>query len=203
MAREDWGAERACIRVQEIAGKGFGVVAVRRIQRGEVVLDAADDLLLSLEYKPGIEPGRSEITKAFENLSDADKLRFMELGDKYASADDQKTVYGIFFTNVFGVRSKSGLATGTHHVYHKISRFNHSCDPHAAWHCRKMVAIKEIEAGEEICFSYVKWRVYWTTIAERRAFLKSWKFDCQWPACSLADCQGSAAAARSGAETIL
>lgn len=78
-------------------------------------------------------------------------------------------------------------------LFHQISRINHSCDPNAAFdlswshedsnvvNCIR--ALKDIEAGQEICISYVPVQAKLSVMERRRQLNKHWGFDCDCSCC--------------------
>jgi len=87
----------------------------------------------------------------------------------------------------------SGHGAKTFVVFHRTSFFNHSCKPNAAWKwhterkCGMVHALRDIEAGEQIFFSYI--HTLQDTLksrADRQTTLQNgWDFRYSCPCCRL------------------
>ena len=175
------------IAVAELEGKGCGVVATRAISRGEVVLKESPLLGLPVSFESASDAEAllnatslrqldEDLNSALTSCSQASQDRFWELSDCHG---EPKTAAGIALTNALQLGKGGGLLAMS-------ARFNHSCKPNvqggwdksqgggmAVWH-----ALRDISAGEELCFSYVD---PYETEAERQSTLQSlFKFQCRW-----------------------
>lgn len=180
------------IAVAELEGKGCGVVATRAISRGEVVLKESPLLGLPASFESASDAEAllnatslrqldEDLNSALTSCSQASQDRFWELSDCHG---EPKTAAGIALTNALQLGKGGGLLAMS-------ARFNHSCKPNvqggwdksqgggmAVWH-----ALRDISAGEELCFSYVD---PYETEAERQSTLQSlFKFQCRCPVCML------------------
>ena len=96
---------------------------------------------------------------------------------------------GIFRTNNFAL---GPLTPHTAHgVFLRISRLNHSCRPNCevVWRdeskCQQVVAIRDIEDGDELTICYLNMENRMKTAEERKKILRPYGF-----CCSCRDCAG-------------
>lgn len=186
-------------------GRGFGVVAVERIHEGERVL-AEQPLVAvyvdgwafdnSLNNVPSASSSHSPseiaeynrlIEAALDSCSTAHQSHFWELADVFAgcAADGQrsKTALGIMRTNAFQYGSIAS-------AFRVACRLNHSCNPnvHRTWqeHGTRLVmhATRDIEAGTEICQSYIA-NLFCSFDQRQERLQNGWGFRCQCEACAL------------------
>ncbi|KAJ9138250.1 SET domain-containing protein [Coniochaeta hoffmannii] len=94
-------------------------------------------------------------------------------------------VQDILNTNIFGIELDGVMHMG---LYPLSSRHNHNCRPNAFWRYSKdnlameVVAIRDIEPGEEITHSY---DILGRNYKDRQEALKGgWGFTCRCPLCS-------------------
>lgn len=130
---------KICIRA--VPGKGMGVIAMRDIKRGEVVV--SENPLLQFTFGKGL-------TESLQKTSTSSRKKLMSLHDR--QSDGRKSLLGVVVTNCLGGRDGA-----TTIVYYTISRFNHSCLPNVRVDQRfptNVIAIRDIEAKEELCWCY-------------------------------------------------
>ena len=96
---------------------------------------------------------------------------------------------GIFRTNNFAL---GPLTSETAHgVFLRISRLNHACSPNCevVWkdesQCQEVVAIRDIENGDELTICYLNIENRMKTAEERKKILRPYGF-----CCSCRDCAG-------------
>jgi len=128
------------ITVREIPNKGKGVVALRDIKMGEVVMTEKPLLI----FKAG-----NHLTQCLSKMTDQGKRKLMQLYDRENETEGK--VLGILVTNCLAGR----MATSV--LYYQISRLNHSCVPNVVINQQfptSVIAIRNIPAGEEVSWCY-------------------------------------------------
>jgi len=128
------------ITVRDIPGKGKGVVAMRGIKMGEVLITEKPLMI----FKAG-----NGLTECLKKMSDQGKRKLMSLYDR--DNENERTVLGILLTNCLAGRFATSV------LYYLISRLNHSCVPNVVINQQyptSVVAIRDILEGEEISWCY-------------------------------------------------
>ncbi|KAJ9165299.1 SET domain-containing protein [Coniochaeta hoffmannii] len=170
-------------RIVDMPGKGKGVVARQRIERGSVFMVDYASIIAAVEF-PEKMPGFQShmlLDKAVEQLPDPQRV----LSLARSSAADRAVMEDVMRTNAFSItlddRPWMGLFPG-------ISRINHACKPNA--HTRfsqklltmSAVSIRDIEPGEEITISYAE---FGTMYGQRQhSLLHNWGFRCTCALCT-------------------
>ncbi|KAF2666884.1 SET domain-containing protein [Microthyrium microscopicum] len=135
-------------------GKGWGVFAIRPIQRGELILKEKPLFVVSrghgMRFDYEIE---KEMSAAFKKLSAFDKQQYFCLR-KNGSTEKFKRIVDAFVENDFSIGS--GTDSG---LFLLQSRFNHSCIPNTKIPTQTdgtvaRYATKDISRGEELTFCY-------------------------------------------------
>eukprot|EP00438_Fugacium_kawagutii_P023432 Skav207933 [mRNA] locus=scaffold1441:430293:431318:+ [translate_table: standard] len=166
-------------RIAPIPGKGLGLLATRKICRGELIVKEAPVLTAPEGFR-----GYSsrQLQAQFDQLDSAVQDEVMALYDKHAPDGNGKTLLGVFETNALpqGVGSRDAALCLV------ISRANHSCisncyhgwvDGHERLYCDA-----DIEEGEEICTNYIQWHC---TTRQRQLELETkFGFLCECSACT-------------------
>eukprot|EP00929_Paragymnodinium_shiwhaense_P034426 TRINITY_DN18734_c0_g1_i1.p1 TRINITY_DN18734_c0_g1~~TRINITY_DN18734_c0_g1_i1.p1 ORF type:complete len:376 (+),score=70.86 TRINITY_DN18734_c0_g1_i1:60-1130(+) len=168
-----------CFEVKSLPGKGLGLVAVRELRCGDLVLCEAP-LLTYLDCDVWEHIARERFKELPQESQDA----LMQLEDVFLreATGEEKSLPGILRTNSLSRgMSSDGLVCKT------ISRMNHSCSPNCDWswdedaHEASVFASHDIAAGEELCIHYVELRA---TRSERQKMLRElYRFDCCCRAC--------------------
>ncbi|TBU44239.1 SET domain-containing protein [Dichomitus squalens] len=157
--------------MQDIPGKGKGLLATRPIARGELIL--AEEPLLSQSQPHSI----ATVLAALSSLSDNDQRRYFSLAN--ALKGDYPPPLGIFKTNAppCGDHDASrGHAAASAAIFVIGSRFNSSCQPNVNnyWNgsLQKITfwATSDIAEGEELCICYGD---LWKARDDRRHRLES------------------------------
>jgi len=185
--------------IKDIPGKGWGMMAARKLKPGTVILSEAPLLTVEHPTPPTVTEELKHknifedecavaVLTAFDKLSEENKKKYLSLVDSAMidRANLPGVVLGKYQTNGIGItENKTG-------VYYMISRINHSCSPNA----RAVQAIKEnenlkevrayvqIEKGEEILISYINLEQF-VQRDDRRNSLAKWNFLCSCKICSL------------------
>jgi len=172
------------IVVQDVPGKGKGVIATRPITAGELVLLEAPLFTLPSEYD------NSAVLAKLAALTESEQREFFSLSNRYRGRLPPPV--GTYKTNalpcgdqssVFGERAeRAGL-------FRTGSRFNSSCVPNVNnfWddtlHQISFRALKNVAEGEELCICYTElFAVRETRQLKSRI---SFGFECMCPACTL------------------
>ncbi|EJC99899.1 SET domain-containing protein [Fomitiporia mediterranea MF3/22] len=178
--------------IREIAGKGRGMVALRKISKGEVIVRELP-LLVAARVITCIHGNKWAMLDA----GLLQLLYWFEPEDRaaYLSLHNCKPVNecgphtGILRTNTIELSfSESDICTQYSAVCREISLVNHSCSPNTSQHSDSRTLICDLRAkrdivpGEEITISYID-IVRPTT--ERKAELKiKYDFDCTCSVCA-------------------
>ncbi len=175
----------APFEVKPSPGRGWGVFATRRIERGATILREEP---LFVIHKPTPQIREQDIWQAVLQLSPDKKQQFLLLRDNasgtFASMQDA------FAENSFDLASpdENGRVTRppAQGLLLLLSRFNHSCVPNAKIPSftgnalvAAIVATRGIAPGEEITFCY-SFDIKFRTRRERHQALR---FVCECPAC--------------------
>lgn len=172
--------------IENVPGKGRGLVATHHIQRGELVLVESP---LFME-KPGCST--ETIIATLSQLPRDDQRAYFSLFNAFP---DSKSPLGIWMTNAkpcWGSGSEDAVDTGEGLIvaglFLTASLFNHSCEPNVFqyWNheVRRMEfrAMREIIPGEELTIACTD---LFAPRDERRAEIKATQnFECVCNACS-------------------
>ena len=124
----------------------------------------------------------------FAKLSDDKKARWMALADSFSPVDEAKKSPG----NVIRSNAYTDPATGDNHLFELMSRANHSCAPNVRRSFYGAVAVVstlcDVEAGTDLCISYLSDRDLARPTHERRALLRDkFNFVCECERCGRLD----------------
>ncbi|KAI0879791.1 SET domain-containing protein [Annulohypoxylon maeteangense] len=172
----------AAFEVIDIPGKGKGVIARRRINRAEAIMADWASMIVDLNFPTSVKRirGYRLLHLAADQLSDPDLVLQLARSSSF-SAD---IVEDVLRTNAFSYT----LAGDSHMaLYPKVSRINHACHPNAFIRFTpsslavSIVALRDIEPGEEINITYVP---LGKTREERQTGLQKWGFNCTCSLCT-------------------
>ncbi|KAF7561993.1 hypothetical protein G7046_g2159 [Stylonectria norvegica] len=141
-----------------IEGKGLGMVATTRINRGTRIL--AETPLIYIE---GDDPTKlckehPNVSVQFNRLDDRDREHVLSLCRCAAQEEKQGALHAIIWTNAIPLRNMKAKCSG---LFITSSRINHSCNPNALhfWDSKfrafNTIATRVIEEGEEITTTYI------------------------------------------------
>ncbi|KAI1103008.1 SET domain-containing protein [Jackrogersella minutella] len=178
--------------VDEVPGKGVGIVADRNIRKGEVILVRTPALMVQTAPHVEMEQGARDV---LYNIA-VDKLP--EKGNALFMGQMGRDIHDKIETNCFQVYIDGANESGSHlGCYPEISRFNHDCRPNIHYRIVNMthttVAARDIEAGEELSISYIELKL---SREERRSRLRRWGFECSCSHCRMSDDEVAASDAR-------
>ncbi|KAF7351089.1 Aldehyde dehydrogenase [Mycena sanguinolenta] len=191
-------------RMVDIPGKGAGLVSIRELKMGDLILNerplfvAAEELCLAIPPK-----GEKYFEASLDRMRPEAKTAFMALCNCHKAEENAGgalvglgPLLGIVNTNGVSLSlpaaadpwPQGGQTRPYSAVCENISRLNHSCSPntvpqfHAASFSWRLYAARDITAGEELTRQYVSIQ---HPAAERQAALKQiYDFVCACPACT-------------------
>ncbi|KAI7775383.1 hypothetical protein LA080_006881 [Diaporthe eres] len=180
-------------QVVEMPGKGRGLIANRKIHRGERVI--AEDAILALPIHAHLElpPDRRRhlYDMVLENLPSEARDEFLsQVGDDVTTVIDR---------NGFEIHTgRDDDAVRYVGAFPEQALINHDCRPNLAYHFRGMThiatAIRDIDAGEELSLSYIDVTL---PLRHRQTRLNAlWNFNCTCKACQLPHAEADASDAR-------
>ncbi|KAM5543458.1 hypothetical protein V8D89_002709 [Ganoderma adspersum] len=170
--------------VQDVPGKGKGIVATRAIALGELVLAEAP-LFTQIQSR-----SNATVVAALAALSHADQRRYFSLANARRGTAVPPPI-GVFETNALPCGNndaRRGVAASSAAIFILGSRFNSSCQPNVSnyWDERMQKitfrATRAIAEGEELCISYLD--VLAVRDERRRGLRAAFGFLCRCVACS-------------------
>ncbi|KAG5919998.1 hypothetical protein E4U61_000336 [Claviceps capensis] len=171
--------------LQEIPGKGKGLVATRHIPKGTRIL--CEEPLFAIPNVMDLEKRCRLICQQVASLSNEQRQAFLSMHNIHPFNDTEERDIGIFETNSLPA---GGLPIPhTRAIFLEACRINHDCKNNAMYdwntniHRNTVHAIKDINAGEEITVPYV---IFLKDRENRQRILKTWyHFTCWCSLCSL------------------
>ncbi|KAI9068103.1 SET domain-containing protein [Trametes sanguinea] len=170
----------------EIPGKGSGLLAARKISRGELILEESPILTHSCDNLT-----EAWLKTALRGLTPRESVAFWSLSHAWMDHGISPRK-GIWITNAIPCGSPDdpdGEENDLEGIFPVASRFNSSCTPNVFpwWDaCSQKLAIRavrEIDIGEELCVSYIDVLIPRRDRAE--TLRMAYNFDCRCTACSL------------------
>jgi len=176
--------------VCDVPGKGKGVVAMKPLRCGELLV--VEEALLSSHSPDALFPDDNiPVSPAFEERLEL--MRTLELAQATKSGLDavdthserRKADARTFWTNAHPTKDK-------HALFPIVCRFNHSCVPNALFYWSTsyekecMVVVRDVQAGEEICVTYSDFGetgIFCVREARRSKLQEGFDFLCQCEAC--------------------
>ncbi|CAK9068713.1 unnamed protein product [Durusdinium trenchii] len=175
-------SRRSAFEVRDLGAKGMGVVAARKIQKGELLLREQPLLVVShCQDSRQLGTWEQEIEEALGRLPDDQLRSFWSLSDCHS--ETKTSAVGIVRTNALPIETAQGDMVG---VYANVSRFNHSCNnnvnnSYQEEHGEVLHAIRDVEAGEELCITYID--LFMTRQERQEALRRTFNFKCTCPSC--------------------
>lgn len=179
-------------RIENIPGKGMGMVASKKLYQGTLLL--AETPLIDAVFEDNDE-ALLNIIRTFGKMDEKRKGEFASLYDPEKSSDKKMSrskILRIFLANCVDIK---GLNEEDDHrgVFLRFSRINHSCSPNSVISWSKLApseisirASKDIDDGEEITINYIRDEGCFYLKKSRKEILqKIWNFDCLCDLCSL------------------
>jgi hypothetical protein len=197
--------------LKSLPGRGVGVVATRLIPTGSIILQ--EDATLTVPSLPAhrtleflfnlvaryvdcsAEVRHSILSlHAYNRPEDDNDIRSLLAADSgNCRLTEQQVDLILRLNSILTTNNFDDTAPSNCSLYLEASRFNHSCLPncdygHTSEEDRATITIRasrEIQPDEEICVTYL---INHEPRDERRAETKlSWGFECNCPACDVAD----------------
>lgn len=169
--------------IQQIPGKGKGLVATRKIPMGTRIL-SEKPIIRFPEAAPDSQKLEASIRRQVDVLTPAQRQSFLSMHNLYAD-DGGSQELGIIRTNAlpFGDNELEGA------IFLDACRINHACDNNAqkSWNenikRHTIHALRDIEKDEEITIYYIA--VVNNREARQEAFRRKFAFTCSCRLCSL------------------
>ncbi|KAK3360593.1 hypothetical protein B0T25DRAFT_447448 [Lasiosphaeria hispida] len=184
-------------KINQVVGKGIGVVATRLIKTSDVFMVSfpamiVDNSLIPSLFNEGSSPtaeGPRLFQRALDQLTDRERLTSLA---KSWGAKNLHVVDDVIRTNAFGLEIDGRGHKG---LFPEIARMNHGCDPKKAHlplisasirydeRTLGMIAraTRDIKPGEEIQISYIPLGL---PQASRARALRNWGFECTCSLCT-------------------
>ncbi|OTB15221.1 hypothetical protein K445DRAFT_366945 [Daldinia sp. EC12] len=177
--------------IKDVPGKGKGLVAQRQIKKWEVVLVDYPVMLAHMGLFDVVGPELREdvLDRALRQLQEEQQSDILSL----ARSTGGETIEDILRTNIFGV--ELGIEIPHLGLFPIGSRINHDCRPNVFWRYSvrtltvEVIAMRNIEPGEEITQSYVPLGL---SYEDRKEELKNWGFSCTCSLCASSKKQSAA-----------
>jgi len=179
--------EEEAFCVQDVPFKGKGLVAVRSIKRGELLMAERPLLLLPTPLT------NSAALVALSRCSRDEQRHFFSLSNSYK--ERLLPALGILESNALYLPS-GGTGQEEAGMFLLASRFNSSCSPNVSkcWDpaLRAMFfrTVRDVEEGEELCFNYCD--VLGTREQRREDVVEERNFECRCEICELNEEQSKA-----------
>ncbi|KAJ5100809.1 SET domain-containing protein [Penicillium angulare] len=169
--------------LNDVPGKGKGLVAAERIVKGTRLLSEAPVFRVSRDNS-NIKILKAIVETELQRLTVGQKAAFFDLTNIYGDAHSNSL--GIARTNALPLEGSNKASSG---LFLEASRINHSCRHNAqnTWNENigelTIHALRDIDAGQEITISYLAGT---SDFVERQLRLKeTFKFTCKCELCSL------------------
>ncbi|KAJ7736880.1 hypothetical protein B0H16DRAFT_1425528 [Mycena metata] len=177
--------------IRECDDKGLGMIALRRIARGEVIVRQRPLLFSHPTLHINPDQMHTFFESALAGLSPDTQSAFNSLRNAQLETEDVPRSRGIILTNALATQvPQSHDPTANYNaVFASLSRANHDCSPNAHYSFSagtftgRLTALRIIQPGEEITLGYTDIEL---PRAQRRQVLATkFKFDCGCTTCCL------------------
>ncbi|KAI1458850.1 SET domain-containing protein [Annulohypoxylon moriforme] len=176
-------------REVEIEGKDIGLVATRTIKAGELIMARTPGLMVNENaiHKLGKKTVSELLIRAVDDLPSQHREGLLNLSTHSAASDYGNRIYKILQTNSF----RTGYHDGDNPFYSlfaEVSRLNHDCRPNCAYYFdhldfhQKVLAVRDIEVGEELTIAYYD-PVQIHSVRQEKLH-KEWGFHCSCKRCT-------------------
>lgn len=170
--------------LQDVPGKGKGLVAIEKISKGTRIL-SEEPIIVVPGNRLNIEQLQISIYQQVANLSEHQRRAFLSMPNIHPYSDAAERYVGIFQTNSLpaGVDEDEGA------IFLEACRINHACDNNAqkSWNEKikrhTVHALKDIDKGEEITITYLS--PLKNRTARQKALQERFDFTCLCHLCSL------------------
>lgn len=180
-------SQEACYEVRSIRGKGKGVISIREIKKGDVIMLDSPALISSARLPLHVTPSKgSELLEtAARMLSEEDYNAVMAL-DKPSGTTG---IDAILKTNSFSCQfNDDGVGDEYLCLFPEVSRINHACQPNANAKfiprtlSMEIRALRDIPPWQEITISYGKVDLKYTE--RQNLYKENWGFKCTCNLCA-------------------
>ncbi|KAG5934512.1 hypothetical protein E4U60_003810 [Claviceps pazoutovae] len=171
--------------LQEIPGKGKGLVATRHIPKGTRIL--CEEPLFAIPNVMDLEKRCRFICQQVDSLSNEQRQAFLSMHNIHPFNDTEERDIGIFETN--SLPAGGMPIPHTRAIFLEACRINHDCKSNAIYdwntHIKRNTvhAVRDINEGEEITVSYVV--ILKTRESRQRTLKNTYHFTCRCSLCSL------------------
>jgi len=185
-------------KLQEISGKGEGLVATRKLLPGSIIV--TEKPLIAVDTEGAFK----NVFSVYQSLPEDKKKVVMSLFDPgeelnfkpslFTENKEERKVLRIFEANSIDLCSHQEMNINKSGLYQTISKINHSCSPNVVWtwlkedktkYSKQVRVCREIKLGEEIVASYCASNDIFPTRQKRRELLNKWFFTCRCQVCEL------------------
>ncbi|KAK4155259.1 SET domain-containing protein 5 [Chaetomidium leptoderma] len=170
--------------LRDIPGKGIGVVATRKISRGQVLMIDYAAVVADAQFPSRVKrkQGSQLLRQAVERLPAADEI--LNLARSSPDPDTVSVAEDVMKTNSFTVEiaGKDYMA-----LFPRIARMNHACKPSTLTRFNSttlsniVYAFHDIQPEEELTISYSPFGL---ASAARHTTLSKWGFTCTCSLCA-------------------
>ncbi|KAI1212021.1 SET domain-containing protein [Annulohypoxylon truncatum] len=169
--------------IEDVSGKGKGLIAQRSIRKWDIVLVDHPALLAHMDMFDvvGSEIRQDILEQSLKQLPEEQREEIWLLDRSMGG----EPIEDILRTNIFGV--ELGLEIPHLGLFPIASRINHDCKPNVFWRYSvrtlavEVIAMRDIEPGEEITQSYVPLGL---SYQDRADDLNNWGFTCTCSLCA-------------------
>ncbi|KAI0886333.1 SET domain-containing protein [Annulohypoxylon maeteangense] len=177
------GKRNLAFTIEDVPGKGKGLVAKRPIKKWDIVLVDHPALIAHMDIFDvlGSEIREEILEQALKQLPEEQREEVMALERSMGG----EPIEDILKTNIFGV--ELGFEIPHLGLFPIASRINHDCRPNVFWRYSvrtlavEVIALRDIEPGDEITQSYVPLGL---SYQDRTDDLKNWGFTCTCALCA-------------------
>ncbi|KAI4114452.1 MAG: hypothetical protein LQ345_004763 [Seirophora villosa] len=167
--------------LQDVPGKGKGLVATEKISRGTRIL--SEEPIITVSYDNDSEQLRISTYRQVGALDEQQRRAFLSMHNIHAYRNPAEQYHGIIQTNALPMKpNQSG-------IFLEACRVNHACDNNAQkdWNSNMkrhtVHALRDIREGEEITIYYLG--VHKNREARKEALQANFGFECSCRLCSL------------------
>jgi hypothetical protein len=170
--------------IQDVLGKGKGLVAIRKISKGTRIL-CEEPIIITPQKEFDSERLQISISQQVDALSKEQRQDFLSMHNIHAYRNIVEQYFGILRTNCLPVET-DGIDGA---IFLKACRINHACDNNAQKHWNKNIkrhtvhALRDINEGEEITIYYLS--INKSRKARNTDLQAKFHFTCSCRLCSL------------------
>jgi len=168
--------------LQDVPGKGKGLVAITEISKGTRIL-SEEPIIVIPENTLNTEQLHKSICQQVATLREQQQRAFLSMTNIHPYKNDAERYAGIFATNSLPADEDNGA------IFLQACRINHACDNNAqkSWNEKikrhTVHALEDIEKGEEITITYLSPLKNRTT--RQKVLQERFGFTCLCHLCSL------------------